>query len=102
MTFKVIAAAEARLEWNEAVNWYEEREAGVGLRFDNELRTFLQTLAQDPERFRFATRLTRKAKVPRPWPYSVYFSINREQREVKVLAVWHGKLDPAELRRRLR
>ena len=48
MTFKVIADAEAKLEWNEAVDRYEERETGVGLRFDDALRTFLQTLAQDP------------------------------------------------------
>jgi hypothetical protein len=32
MTFKVIADAEAKLEWNEAVDRYEERETGVGLR----------------------------------------------------------------------
>ena len=57
MTFKVIAEAEAKREWNEAVDWYEERETGVGWRFDDELRTFLQTLAQNPERFQLFTRL---------------------------------------------
>jgi hypothetical protein len=31
--------------------------------------------------------LTRKAKVPPPWPYSVYFSINQQHHEVKVLAI---------------
>ena len=102
MTFKVIADAEAKLEWNEAVDRYEERETGVGLRFDDELQMFLQSLAQDPERFRPATTLTRKAKMPEPWPYSIYFTVNFEHREVKVLAVWHGARNPAELRRRLK
>jgi plasmid stabilization system protein ParE len=102
VTFKVIAEAEAKLEWNEAVDWYEKREPGVGLRFDDAVRAFLQTLARDPERFRFATRLTRKAKLPRPWPFSVYYTINEEFREVKVLAIWHGKRNPAELRPRLK
>jgi plasmid stabilization system protein ParE len=101
MTFKVIAEAEATLEWNEAVDWYEAKEAGVGLRFDEELRAFLETLAQEPERFRPATRLARKAKLPRPWPYSVYFAISKAHREVKVLAIWHDKRNPAALRRRL-
>ena len=101
MTFKVIADAEAKLEWNEAVDRYEERETGVGLRFDDALRTFLQTLAQDPERFRRATALTRKAKMPEPWPYSIYFTVNIPHREVKVLAVWHGARNPAALRGRL-
>ena len=102
MTFKVIADSEARREWNDAVDWYEERESGVGLQFDDALQIFLQTLAQRPERFQLATRLTHKAKVPPPWPYSVYFVINKEHREVKVLAIWHGARNPAELRRRLK
>jgi plasmid stabilization system protein ParE len=102
MTFKVIAEAEAKREWNEAVDWYEERETGVGWRFDDELRTFLQTLAQNPERFQLFTRLAHKAKVPPPWPYSVYFTINTEYREVKILAVWHGSRNPTALRRRLK
>ena len=102
MTFKVVAGAEARHEWHDAVDWYEDREPGVGLRFDDELRTFLRTLAQDPGRFRLFTRRIHKAKVPPPWPHSVYFTINVEYREVKVIAVWHGARNPAELRRRLK
>jgi plasmid stabilization system protein ParE len=102
MRFKVIAEAEAKRDWHEAVLWYEGREAGAGLRLDDAIRNFLQTLSRQPERFRLATRLTRKAKIPSPWPYSVYFVINTEFREVKVLAIWHGARNPAELRRRLK
>jgi plasmid stabilization system protein ParE len=102
MTCKVIAEAEAKWEWNEAVDWYEGREAGLGLRFDDALQTFLQTLARNPERFRLATAMTRKAKMPPPWPYSIYFTINTEHQEVKVLAIWHGSRNPAKLRSRLK
>ena len=102
MTFKVIAEAEAKREWNEAVDWYEAQETGVGWRFDDELQAFLQTLARNPDRFRLAARLTHKAKLPEPWPYSVYFTINVEHREVKIIAVWHGSRNPAELLRRLK
>jgi hypothetical protein len=31
-----------------------------------------------------------------------YFTINVEHREVKILAIWHGARNPAELRRRLK
>jgi plasmid stabilization system protein ParE len=102
MTFKVIAEAEAKRDWNQAVDWYEKHEPGVGLRLDDAIRTFLQTLSQQPERFPRVTRLTRKAKIPDPWPCSVYFTINVEFCEVVVLAVWHGARNPAELRRRLK
>jgi plasmid stabilization system protein ParE len=102
MTFKVIAEAKAKWEWNEAVDWYEAQETGVGWRFDDELQAFLQTLKYNPERFRLAARLTHKATMPEPWPYSVYFTINGEHREVKILAIWHGARNPAELRQRLK
>jgi plasmid stabilization system protein ParE len=102
MIFRVIASAEAKRDWNEAVDWYESREKGVGLRFDDVLKTFLQTLNRDPERFRLETRLARKAKMPSPWPYSIYFSVNKAHREVMILAVWHGARSPDALRRRLK
>jgi plasmid stabilization system protein ParE len=102
MTFTVIAEAEAQREWNEAVDWYEAQETGVGWRFDDELQAFLQTLKHNPERFRLAARLTHKAKMPEPWPYSVFFIINTEYREVKIIAIWHGARNPAELRQRLK
>ncbi|HEY3761136.1 MAG TPA: type II toxin-antitoxin system RelE/ParE family toxin [Verrucomicrobiae bacterium] len=102
MTFSIIAGAEAKREWNEAVDWYEAREIGVGWRFNDELQAFLQILRHNPERFQMATTLTRKAKMPEPWPYSVYFTINKEHREVKILAIWHGARNPTDLRQRLK
>ena len=35
MTFNVITEAEARRDWNEAVDWYDDREPGVGLRLND-------------------------------------------------------------------
>ena len=102
MTFTVIVEADAEQDWHEAVMWYDEREPGVSLRLNVALRDVLNALARQPERFPRATPRTRKAKVPLPWPYSVYFTINTDHREVKVLAIWHGARNPAELRQRLK
>jgi plasmid stabilization system protein ParE len=102
MTFTVIVEADAEQDWDEAVTWYDKREPGVSHRLNIAIREILHTLARQPERFFRATRLTHKAKMPPPWPYSVYFTINTEHREVKVLAIWHGARNPAELRRRLK
>ena len=102
MTFTVIVEAAAEQDWHEAVMFYDEREPGVSHRLNVALRELLNTLAHQPERFLRATPRTRKAKVPPPWPYSIYFTVNTEHREVKILAVWHGSRNPAELRRRLK
>jgi plasmid stabilization system protein ParE len=102
MTFTVKVEADAERDWHEAVMFYDEREPGVSHRLNVAVRTILNSLAQQPERFPHATSRTHKAKVSQPWPYSVYFVINREHREVKVLAIWHGARNPAELRRRMK
>ena len=102
MSFRVVIEAEAEQEFAEAVGFYDEREPGVGQRFARELRAFFKTVCDDPERFPFASRLTRKAKLPKPWPYSVYFAIKRETSEVVISTIWHGSRNPAELRRRLK
>lgn len=102
MSFRVVIAEEAEREFAEAVASYDEREPGVGQRFARELRAFFKTVCDAPERFRFASRLTRKAKLPKPWPYSVYFVVKRGTSEVIISAIWHGSRNPAELRRRLK
>jgi plasmid stabilization system protein ParE len=102
MTFAVILEADAERDWDEAAQWYDQREPGVSHRLNIAIRDILHTPAQRPERFLRATHLTHKAKVPPPWPYSIYFTVNPEHREVKVLAIWHGSRNPKELHRRLK
>ncbi|HUA67860.1 MAG TPA: type II toxin-antitoxin system RelE/ParE family toxin [Candidatus Saccharimonadales bacterium] len=102
MTFTVIVEDEAERDWDEAVAFYDERESEISHRFNAAVRDLLHTFSRQPERFRLCTPLTHKAKIPEPWPYSVYFTINLEHREVKILAIWHGARNPVELRSRLK
>jgi len=102
MTYTVIVDANAERDWHEAAIWYGKRDPGVGRRLNVAIQALLDSLARQPERFPLATARTRKARVPPPWPYSVYFTINNAHREVKVLAIWHGARNPAQLRRRLK
>jgi plasmid stabilization system protein ParE len=102
MTFHVVIEEQAEREFKEAVDFYDGREPGVGQRFAQELRAFFKTVCKDPQRFPLASRLTRKARMPQPWPYSVYFAIKPEASEVVISAIWHAKRNPIELRRRLK
>jgi len=100
MTFRVVIEEEAERELSEGVEYYDKREPGVGQRFAREVREVFRKVCDHPERFPCASRLTKKAKIL-GWPYSVYFTINFETEEVVIVSVWHGKRNPAELRRRL-
>ena len=101
MTFRVVIEAEAEAEFAEAVAFYDEREPGLGQRFAREVREVFREVCEDPERFRRASRLTRKARVF-GWPHSVYYAIRAQTGEVVITTVWHGARNPAELRRRLK
>lgn len=101
MRCQVVIEEEAEREFTEAVRFYDEREPGLGQRFAREVREAFRKAADDPERFPLVGRVTRKAKVL-GWPYSFYFAIKLEAAQTVISTVWHGKRNPAELRRRLR
>ena len=102
MNFRVVIEAAAEREFAEAVAFYDEREPGLGRRFAHEFYDAFRKVSKDPERFPLASRLTRKAKVPSPWPCAIYFAVKSTTHEVVISTVWHGSRNPAELRRRLK
>ncbi len=102
MSLRVAIEAEAEREFAEAVKFYDGREPGVGQRFAKDLQAFFKTVCQDPTRFPIASRLTQKAKMPAPWPYSVFFVVKHQTSEVIISTIWHGSRNPAELRGRLK
>jgi hypothetical protein len=100
MSFCVIHDTEATFEFREAVAWYESQTKGLGVRFTLEVDAVMTAIISQPLRFSKAGRKARKARV-QGWPYSIYFVVNETDFEIKVIAVWHGARNPAELRRRL-
>ena len=102
MTFRVIIEEEAERELAEAVAFFERRKPGLGQRFARELQAFFNAVACEPARFALVSRLTRKARLPKPWPYSIYFVINPQTSEIVISTIWHGSRNPAKLRRRVK
>ena len=101
MSFRVIHDSEATFEFREAVAWYEGQPEGLGVRFVLEVDAVMAAITSQPFRFSKAGRKSRKARI-HGWPYSIYFAVNEAHSEIKVIAVWHGARNPAELRRRLK
>jgi plasmid stabilization system protein ParE len=101
MSFRVVIEGEAEREFIEAVHFYDARQPGLGQRFARDLHAFFRIVSQNPERFRPVGRLARKARLPKPWPYSIFFVIKSETSEVIISTIWHDSRNPAELRQRL-
>ena len=101
MSVRVLHEAEAGSEFQAAVAWYEQQVGGLGVRFVFAVDKVMAAICAEPHRFPKASRASRRARVL-GWPYTVYFAFNEAAQEIKVVAVWHGKRNPSELRRRLK
>jgi len=101
MSLRVIHDSEATLEFREAVAWYENQAAGLGIRFTLEVDKVIAAISAQPFRFSKAGHKSRRAQIF-GWPYTIYFVVNDAHSEIKVMAVWHGARSPAKLRRRVK
>jgi plasmid stabilization system protein ParE len=89
----------ADLDYLQALEWYEERQPGLGLDFDAELLALFERIKQNPELFQKETAVVRKARMPR-FKYRIYFTVEGD--EIGVLAIWHPSRNPEALRRRMK
>ena len=89
----------ADLDYLQALEWYEERQPGLGQEFDAELLVLFERMKQNPELFQKETAVVRKARMAR-FKYRIYFTMEGD--EIGVLAIWHPSRNPDALRRRLK
>ena len=87
----------ADLDYLQALEWYEQRQPGLGQKFDAELLALFERIRQNPELFQKETAVVRKALMPR-FKYRIYFTIEGD--EIGVVAIYHPSRNPETLRRR--
>ena len=90
--------AAARLDIQEAREWYGASSAELEGRFAEELHRTLSLVMERPRAYQVVEAGVRRA-VLRVFPYVVYYYIARESRVV-VLAVLHGSQHPDTWKRR--
>ena len=88
---------EARLEFDEAVVWYEEKRQGLGLEFQQAVDDRLTEAAAQPTLFRAVRGPVRRIVFNR-FPYAVHFIADDSR--IVVLAVFHARRDPQRLTER--
>ena len=97
MTFPLVTHAEAQTEYDDAVDWYEGRQPGLGIGFMRAVRSRLNTIAADPRRFAVVYRDVREADLP-GFPYVIYYVARPSH--VWVLSVFHTSRNPIIWKRR--
>lgn len=82
----------------EAADWYDDERPGLGSRFLDAVEATLIRIEEQPRSFPLAYRDLRRALLPRPFPYQIYYRLRDDL--VEVFAVFHGARDPREWQRR--
>jgi plasmid stabilization system protein ParE len=92
MILPIRLLSEARVELNEAVDWYERRRPDLGSRFFAQVKATFNRIAANPQMHAPVYGPVRKARVPQ-FPYIVLY--REEPGEVVVIAVFHTSRDPS-------
>lgn len=92
MTLSIRFLPEARAEFDVAVDWYEQRQAGLGATFLQRVEAALNLIANQPGAGRVVHRDARQVVVAK-FPYVVVYRVDAA--EVIVISVHHTSRDPA-------
>lgn len=91
MTYPITIRRAARAEYDEAVDWYEQKRLGLGADFVRRVKEKLALIAAPPLMNAVMFRDVRKAIVSR-FPYSIYYRV--AETKVIVIAIFHSNREP--------
>lgn len=93
LTFQAIISDRAQIEIEDAWLWYEDRQTGLGDRFIKEVLGQIRQVELYPETYAARYKTFREASVP-VFPYLLIYKINKKQKLVYILSVFHAKRNP--------
>ena len=91
--YEVQYARAALVDIEEAVNYYEQRRSGLGLRFAEAVLEKVAAIATNPFHSRIGYDQIHCAKV-NIFPYLIHYSVERDKSVVTIEAVWNTWRQP--------
>lgn len=92
MAFKLIVEQEAQLEIDDAINWYELKQEGLGEEFLNYLGGYFQTLMTGKSDFEIKRKPVFRELPLKRFPYVIIYEKHKE--EIIVYSVFNTYLNP--------
>ena len=90
--------APARAEFREAVAFYNDRKAGLGFQFADQVRSTIDLIKEFPEAWSLISKRTRRCRLNR-FPYAVIYQVREET--ILIIAVMHLHREPNSWRDRI-
>lgn len=92
MSFHIIILPSALNDIQQAIDYFDDQQAGLGAKFDNEINKFIITLKKNPfYQIRYATIRCIPLK---KFPFMIHFSVDEEMNTVYIRAIIHTSLNP--------
>ena len=99
MAYSIVIDPRAIKDIQEAIDYYEEQQPGIGERFETVLNKHLLILKNTPY---FRVRYDKVHCLPiKKFPFMVHFTIDEDQQVVSVRADLHMALDPKKWNNRI-
>ena len=93
MIFQLVFHPFAKEEYEDSYHWYEQEQAGLGVRFEKITDQTLLQISQAPENFGFSKVPFREATI-KGFPYTIVYKLNKRKRHIFISAIYHTKRNP--------
>jgi len=93
MTNTVSIHPKALEEFKNASIWYEERQVGLGLRFEQIVEIKINQILNRPETYAKIKGPFRQVKI-KTFPYVIVYSFSAMKHEVYISSIFHTKRNP--------
>ena len=93
MKHSVIFHPDAQTEYTDASLWYEEKQVGLGLKFEEAIENKLQQIIDDPFVYPIKKGLYRQAIV-QDFPFLIVYKIQAFQKAIYISSVFHMSRNP--------
>ena len=87
MSYKASIAPKAIIEVYESSDWYEERQLGLGYRFEKEVASKIISIAKNP--FHYSLKGKYHEASLNDFPFLILYEIDQESKIVIIASVFH-------------
>ncbi len=91
---------DAELEFKKAIEYYELKERGLGIKFSSEVKRTLERIRFQPTAWTSVSKNLRRS-LTHKFPYGILYHYSETDREIYIVAVMHLHKEPGYWRGRV-
>jgi hypothetical protein len=93
MSYSFELRQEALLELTNSVIWYEEQQAGLGIKFRNAVNDKLEHICKNPFHYKITYKSFRQALTDK-FPFLIVYYADEKELKIIVISIFHTSRNP--------